>query len=73
MLMKKIAEEVIEGKLAYEKDALYARRNQLLLEAGLRQAGVPTSKKTASVIVLSHSIDAQEQQYAGSIVNFWSQ
>ena len=45
MLMKKIAEEVIEGKLAYEKDALYARRNQLLLEAGLRQAGVPTSKK----------------------------
>ena len=37
ILMKKIAEEVIEGKLAYEKDAWYARRNQ--------QAGVPTSKK----------------------------
>ena len=45
MMMKKMAEEVIEGKLAYEKDALYARRNQLLLEAGLRQAGVPTSEK----------------------------
>ena len=45
LLMKKLAEEVIQGKLAYEKDALYARRNQLLLEAGLRQAGVPPSKK----------------------------
>ena len=44
VLMKKIAEEVIEGILAFEKDALYARRNLLLLEAGVRQAGVPTSK-----------------------------
>ena len=73
-LVKKIVEEVVEGKLAYSKDALYAKRDQLLLEAGLRQAcAPPITMLTACVIVPAHSIDLQEsllQQAIGSIATF---